>query len=165
MAYFKLVTGTGQFQLEQKLYNRKRQPNELAIDYCHNVLKLCSKVNRNMDEEIRLKHFIKGLNPAAQLHMDSKSPSTTEEFLESLIKYDKWHEEKPQQRGNTGRGYRGNTPQQEPQQSLQQHQSHQSKHPSQGSNQNYYANNETTYSGCWSCGDLDHYQLDCPKNC
>ncbi|CAF3342919.1 unnamed protein product [Rotaria socialis] len=47
--YFKLVTGTDHFQLERKLYNRRRQTNELAIDYCHNVLRLCSKVNKYMD--------------------------------------------------------------------------------------------------------------------
>ncbi|CAF0770090.1 unnamed protein product [Didymodactylos carnosus] len=79
MTYFTLVTGTDHFQLEQKLYNRRRQPNELAIAYCHNVLKLCSKVNKYMDEETRLKHLTKGLNAAAQLHMDLKSPDTTED--------------------------------------------------------------------------------------
>ncbi|CAM4935648.1 unnamed protein product [Rotaria socialis] len=47
--YFKLVTGTDHFQLERKLYNRRRQTNELAIDYCHNVLRLCSKVNKYMN--------------------------------------------------------------------------------------------------------------------
>ncbi|CAF4617830.1 unnamed protein product, partial [Didymodactylos carnosus] len=101
-AYFTLVTGTDHFQLEQKLYNRRRQPNELAIDYCHNVLKLCSKVNKSMDDETRLKHLTKGLNAAAQLHMDLKSPDTTEEFLQALIKYDKWQEEeKIQQKATT----------------------------------------------------------------
>ncbi|CAF4582758.1 unnamed protein product, partial [Rotaria sp. Silwood2] len=96
--YFKLVTGSDQFQLEQKLYNRRRQPNELAIDYCHSVLKLCSKANKLMDEETQLKHLIKGLNPAAQLHMDLQKPGTTEEFFEALIKYDKWQEEEKFQR-------------------------------------------------------------------
>ncbi|CAF4974115.1 unnamed protein product, partial [Rotaria sp. Silwood1] len=95
--YFKLVTGSDQFQLEQKLYNRRRQPNELAIDYCHSILKLCSKVNKLMDEETRLKHLTKGLNPAAQLHMDLTKPGTTEEFFEALIKYDKWQEEEKSQ--------------------------------------------------------------------
>ncbi|CAF2971230.1 unnamed protein product [Rotaria sp. Silwood2] len=76
--YFNLVTDSDQFQLEPKLYNRGRLPNELAIDYCHDVLKLCSKVNKLMDEETRLKHLIKGRNPAAQLHMDLKKPGTTE---------------------------------------------------------------------------------------
>ncbi|CAF4629407.1 unnamed protein product, partial [Rotaria socialis] len=95
--YFKLVTGTDHFQLEQKLYNRRRQTNELAIDYCHNVLRLCSKVNKYMDDETRLKHLTKGLNAAAQLHMDLKSPATLEEFLQALIKYDKWQEEEKNQ--------------------------------------------------------------------
>ncbi|CAM4747325.1 unnamed protein product [Rotaria magnacalcarata] len=95
--YFKLVTGTDHFQLEQKVYNRRRQTNELAIDYCHNVLRLCSKVNRYMDDETRLKHLTKGLNAAAQLHMDLKSPATSEEFLQALIKYDKWQEEEKNQ--------------------------------------------------------------------
>ena len=71
-SYFQLVTGTDHFQLEQKLYNRRRQTEELAIDYCHNVLKLCTKVNKEMDEKIRLRHLQKGLDSAAQRHMDLK---------------------------------------------------------------------------------------------
>jgi hypothetical protein len=39
-----------------------------------------------MDDETRLKHLTKGLNAAAQLHMDLKIPGTTEEFLQALIK-------------------------------------------------------------------------------
>ena len=174
-AYFKLVTGTDQFQLEQKLYNRRRQQHELAIDYCHNVLKLCSKVNKQMDDETRLKHLTKGLNAAAQLHMDLKQPSTTEEFLEALIKYDKWQEEnKVQQKTTIPVDHRRNIPsrtiQQEqsssipPQQynySSQQYQSHRA---TQDPRQMRHTSNEKNYGGCWSCGDMDHYQYNCPKN-
>jgi hypothetical protein len=186
--YFKLVTGTDQFQLEQKLYNRRRQTNELAMDYCHNVLKLCSKVNPAMDEEIRLKHLHKGLNATTQLHMDLKGPSSTEEFLQALIKYDKWQEEeKAQQQNTTSYGLRRNTSnrmiqpsvekqQQQYQQQQYQQQQHQQQHQqrrqyngsSEQNQQNQYSNtnrsNEKTYSGCWSCGDMDHYQYECPKN-
>jgi hypothetical protein len=169
-AYFQLVTGTDQFQLEQKLYSRRRQTSELAIDYCHNVLKLCSKVNKNMDDETRLKHLTKGLNATTQLHMDLKSPGTTEEFLQALIKHDKWQEEeKIQQRSTTSFDHRKNTPQQQyrysPQQqynySPQQHQPH---YPTHGSPQTRHNNSEKNYDGCWSCGGMDHYQYQCSKN-
>jgi hypothetical protein len=46
-----------------------------------------------MDESTRIKHLTKGLNATAQLHINLKSPDTTEAFLEALIKYDKWHDE------------------------------------------------------------------------
>jgi hypothetical protein len=88
-SYFQLVTGTDHFQLEQKLCNRRRHTDELAIDYCHKVIKLCTKVNKEMDENIRLRHLQKGLDSSAQRHMDLKNPSTTEEFLQALVKYDK----------------------------------------------------------------------------
>ncbi len=188
-AYFQLVTGTDQFQLEQKLYNRRRQTNELAIDYCHNVLKLCSKVNKNMDDETRLKHLTNGLNAVTQIHMDLKSPETTEKFLQALIKYDKWQEEeKSQERIIKSSSHRRNTStrtmqqpimqQHQQQYSSQQHQQqyspqqhqpsyhsqqeHQPQYSTQDSTQTRY--NEKTYSGCWSCGDMDHYQYECPKN-
>lgn len=174
-AYFKLVTGTDQFQLEQKLYNRRRQQHELAIDYCHNVLKLCSKVNKQMNDETRLKHLTKGLNAVAQLHMDLKKPSTTEEFLEALIKYDKWQEEnKVQQRATMPVDHRRNIPsrtiQQEqpssipPQQYNYSSQPYQSHRATQDPRPMRHASNEKNYGGCWSCGDMDHYQYNCPKN-
>jgi hypothetical protein len=161
-AYFQLVTGTDQFQLEQKLYNRRRQTNELAIDYCHNVLKLCSKVNKNMDEETRLKHLTKGLNAVTQIHMDLKSPETTEKFLQALIKYDKWQEEeKSQQRTTTSLDHRKNTPKPQYNYSPQQHQPN---YPTHGSSQTRHNNSEKNYDGCWSCGGMDHYQYQCSKN-
>jgi len=175
-AYFKLVTGTDHFQLEQKLYNRQRQTDELAIDYCHNVLKLCSKVNKCMAEETRLKHLTKGLNAVAQLHMDLKSPDTTEEFLQALIKYDKWQEEKIQQQVTTAFDYRRNirprTVQQEQSSSIprQQYnnasQQHQSYYPPYDSHspQIRHNNSGKSYSGCWSCGGMDHNQYNCSKN-
>lgn len=178
-AYFQLITGTDHFQLEQKLYNRRRQTNELAIDYCHNVLKLCSKVNKHMDDDIRLKHLTKGLNAAAQIHMDLKSPATTEEFLQALIKYDKWQEEeKSQQRVTTSFNHRKNVPirtrqhpivqqeqpsiqRQQDNYSSQQHQPHLSTNDTTQMEQN---KSEKHYGGCWSCGGMDHYQYQCSKN-
>lgn len=178
--YFKLVTGTDHFQLEQKLYNRRRQTNELAIDYCHNVLKLCSKVNKYMDDDTRLKHLTKGLNAAAQLHMDLKNPGTTEEFLQALIKYDKWHEEeKIQQRSTTSFDQPRNIPTRTTQHPLMQQeqyssiprqkysyssQQHQPHYPTHGSPQSRHNNSEKNYGGCWSCGGMDHNQYNCSKN-
>ena len=161
-AYFQLVTGTDQFQLEQKLYNRRRQTNELAIDYCHNVLKLCSKVNKNMDDETRLKHLTKGLNAVTQIHMDLKSPETTEKYLQALIKYDKWQEEeKSQQRTTTPVDHQKYTPKQQYNYSPQQPQPH---YPTHSSPQTRHNNSEKKYDGCWSCGGMDHYQYQCSKN-
>ena len=166
--YFKLVTGTDHFQLEQKLYNRRRQTNELAIDYCHNVLKLCSKVNKYMDDETRLKHLTKGLNATAQLHMDLKSPATAEEFLQALIKYDKWQEEeKIQVRTNTSFDNRRNIPTRTTQQQYNnppQQPQHQHHYTTNGSHQPQHNNSDKAYGGCWSCGGMDHYQYNCSKN-
>ena len=50
----------------------------------------------------RLKHLLTGLPAAAQSHMDLKNLKDTEEFLEALIKLDKWRaESKDQQRGTS----------------------------------------------------------------
>jgi hypothetical protein len=44
-AYFKIIIDTDLFQLEQKQCNWRRPSEESAIDYCHSILNLCSKVD------------------------------------------------------------------------------------------------------------------------
>ena len=61
-------------------------------------MKLCSKVNQSMDEETRVRHLKKGLDSATQRHMDLKNPHNIEDFLEALIKCEKWLEEEIAQR-------------------------------------------------------------------
>jgi signal recognition particle subunit SEC65 len=165
-SYFQLVTGTDQFQLEQKLYNRRRQHYESAIDYCHNVLKLCSKVNKDMSEEKRIKHLIQGLNPNARLHMDLKNPNNTEEFLEALIKFDKWQmEEQNQQRTQLSadqRQYTSTRPSSQTYGPSTQQQTSKNHQPSYDQKQQNSYGQE--YDGCWSCGGMDHYQYQCSKN-
>ena len=157
--FFQMITGTDHFQLEQKLYNRRRQQNELPMDYCHNMLKLCSKVNKHMDDETRLKHLTKGLDAAAQLHMDLKNPGTVEEFLQALIKHDKWHHEgKIPQSSILAPHHHQYTPRYSHATERQQH--HQTaSDPKQTTN-----TNSKGYSGCWTCGGTDHYQHECTKN-
>ncbi|CAF1523796.1 unnamed protein product [Adineta ricciae] len=167
MSHFKLVTGTDQFQLEQKLYNRRRQHYESATDYCHSVLKLCSKVNKEMGEAKRIKHLTQGLNPNAQLHMDLKHPNTTEEFLEALLKFDKWQMEEQKQQQ-----YHATFDQQRQynwtQSSYQTHDLSKPQQKDRGNppsdDQKQQHNNGKEYTGCWSCGAMDHYQYQCSKN-
>ncbi|CAF1310440.1 unnamed protein product [Adineta ricciae] len=181
-AYFKLITGTDQFELQQKLHNRRRRNDEPAIDYCHQTLKLCSKVDKNMDEMTRIKHLGKGLDTDTRLHMDLKNPNTTEEFLQALIKYEKWKGEKQQpQKGtftNRRKSFFNRTPEQPamtkqqedgeiPNQQQQQQQQSQSQHNLthyQRADSNKIQYNRKTYEGCWTCGDMDHYKAECPKN-
>ncbi|CAF1573858.1 unnamed protein product, partial [Adineta steineri] len=163
--YFQLVTGTDQFQLEQKLYNRRRQHYESAIDYCHNVLKLCSKVNKDMSEEKRIKHLIQGLNPNARLHMDLKKPSNTEEFLEALIKFDKWQmEEQNQQRTQTSsdqRQYTSTKPSSQTYSPVLQQQTSKNYQPSY--DQKQHNSNGKEYDGCWSCGEIRDGRISVPQ--
>ena len=94
--------------------------------------------------------------------MDLKSPETTEKYLQALIKYDKWQEEeRSQQRTTTSVNHKKTTPKQQYNYSPQQHQPH---YPTQGSPQPQPNNSEKRYDGCWSCGDMDHYQYQCSKN-
>ncbi|CAF1394596.1 unnamed protein product [Adineta ricciae] len=176
--YFKLITGTDQFELQQKLHNRRRRNDEPAIDYCHQTLKLCSKVDKNMDEMMRIKHLGKGLDTDTRLHMDLKNPNTTEEFLQALIKYEKWKGEKQQQQTGTFTSRRksffnrtteqpavtkqqegGESPNQQQQQQSQQNLTHY-----QRADSSKTQHNRKTYEGCWTCGDMDHYRSECPKN-
>ena len=163
MSHFKLVTGIDQFQLEQKLYNRRRQYYESAIDYCHNVLKLCSKVNREMSEMNKIKHLTQGLHPNALLHMELKNPNTTEEFLEALIKFDKWKMEEQNQRNQSTLDQRQNNWTNASNQtyatSNQQQQMAKSHRPSY--DQKQQNSNGKEYAGCWTCGGMDHYQYQC----
>ncbi|CAF4822480.1 unnamed protein product, partial [Rotaria sp. Silwood2] len=115
----------------------------------------------------------------AQLHMDLKKPGTTEEFFEALIKYDKWQEEEKSQRkimtssdqhrniskrtmqhSVMQREQYSTNPRQQHNYSSQQYQFH---YPKPGPTQMQYNRNKN-YSGCWSCGAMDHYQYNCPKN-
>lgn len=180
--YFKLITGTDQFELEQKLHKRRRRQGEPAIDYCHQVLKLCSKVNKEMDELMRIKHLSKGLDAETQLHMDLKNPVTTEEFLQALIKYEKWQEAKPPPQNKTTfnrRRYPLNTttkqpviPQQQPDRAHQEEkqqqpmaiQEYQLQHPTSSTSPDNKQANTKMYAGCWLCGGMDHHQYACPKN-
>lgn len=48
----------------QKLMSRNQGANEPVIDYCFNVIYLCSTVDPNMPEKEKVKHLIDGLQPA-----------------------------------------------------------------------------------------------------
>ena len=113
-----------------------------------------------MDDVTQLKHLTKGLNAAGQIHMDLKSPETTEEFLEALIKYGKWQEE-----GNIQQRMQYSLIQQEQYSVIPQQrhnyssQQQQPLYPTRGSSQARQNNSEKNYGGCWSCGDIDHYHI------
>lgn len=169
--YFTLISGSDPFQLEQKLYNRIRRPNESAIDYTHNVLKLCARVNKQMEEKTRLKHLAKGLDAYAKAHMDVKDPQNTEEFLVALIKFDQWQlEGKIQQRKPpTISQPKATTPSQFHQSNIESTNGTQSYQATPSSTRNHLDrtvrySGRTTNPGCWTCRSLEHYQYECPKN-
>lgn len=166
--YFSLVNGSDPFQLEQKLYNRVRQPKESAIDYVHAVLKLCARVNKHMDEYTRLKHLTKGLSAAAKARMDAKTPQKVEDFLETSIKFDQWQmESSAQQRlsvdnrtASTLSPYHQNSAWTYGSKQIQPSTTSMSHHEDRSVRHNGKFPNR----GCWTCGGLDHYQYECSKN-
>jgi hypothetical protein len=85
--HFLLASGADQFSLGQQLYNRRQQLHESAINYYHDVLRLCAKVDVNMDDDTRVKHLIKGVRPEAKIYIDLKNPRTPDDFLQALIKH------------------------------------------------------------------------------
>jgi hypothetical protein len=47
--------------LESKLRHRKQKENEPVMTYCHDVIYLCSRVDRNMSEAAKVQHLLRGL--------------------------------------------------------------------------------------------------------
>ena len=169
--YFTLVSGSDPFQLEQKLYNRMRRPHESAIDYIHDVLKLCARVNKQMEESTRIKHLSKGLDAPAKAHMDVKDPQNPEEFLEALIKFDQWQLESKilQRKSPMITQPKATTTSQFHQSSMEPINGTKPLQATSSSHRNQFDrpvrhSGRTTNPGCWTCGSLEHYQYECPKN-
>ena len=185
-SHFILVTGKDQFALEQQLYSRKKQINEDAITYYHAMIKLCSKVNPDMDEEKRIKHLTEGLGADAQLHIEQMRPKTADDLLQYLIKFEQLQIKKTKERNGSGinslPGHQSSTsdmnngtwPRQF-QTSTQQQRS--STFPSRdpqnrstmyeprgGIQQNPHNNyHQQQHGGCYVCGAFDHYARNCPS--
>jgi hypothetical protein len=130
-----------------------------------------------MDEATGIKHLTKGLNATAQLHMNLKSPETTETFLEALIKYDKWHEEdykrttthfKHTQHTTSNDMQQTNSYQEEPYFPQRRHidySSQQYQRQARGRIMSHVKNdNRNNRRGtCWLCASMDHHQYNRPK--
>ena len=184
-AHFMLVSGIDQFTLGQKLYNRQQQPNEDGMSYFHNTVRLCSKVNPNMDENTRVKHLIKGLSTETKMYMEVTKPQNTDDFLQALVKLEQLLAEKvasetkkvnnrpPVQQPfttyvNDSRWTNEVQPQQMPPAITRAPRNSSQRYPSrdgtygeqQDSRRNY---SQQQYNGCYACGALDHLARNCPS--
>lgn len=52
-----------EFALESQLRQRVQREGESAVNYCYDVIFLCSKIDANMQEEVKVQHLLRGLSP------------------------------------------------------------------------------------------------------
>lgn len=175
IAHFELIMGVDAFERYKQLYNRRRFRSESAIDYFHNMIKLCRKANDTMDEATQIKHLLEGLSLREKSYMDVRKPETIERFLQILIESDKVMLEEMARQPATYQSDRGiiqgkarispsasrintNT---DP--SAFRHQNY-SNHSQNNAYQVQQETNRSRTLGCWLCGANDHYRSNCPKN-
>jgi hypothetical protein len=84
ISYFQLVAGIDCFSFSEQLYTRQQQLYESAIQYYHDIMRLCSKVDFNMDNNTRLKHLYRGLRPETKINIDIQKFHTPADFLQEL---------------------------------------------------------------------------------
>jgi hypothetical protein len=175
IAHFELIMGVDSFERYKQLYNRRRFHNESAIDYFHNMIKLCRKANDSMDEATQIKHLLEGLSLREKSYIDVRKPETIERFLQILIESDKVILEEMARQPTTNQSDRrftqGKARVSTPTSAINTNTDRPAfRHPnySNPSQNNAYqvpqeANRSRTI-GCWLCGANDHYRSNCPKN-
>jgi len=84
ISYFQLVAGIDCFSFSEQLYTRQQQLYESAIQYYHDIMRLCSKVDFNMTNNTRLKHLYRGLRPETKINIDIQKFHTPADFLQEL---------------------------------------------------------------------------------
>jgi len=88
IAYFQLAAGIDGFSFSEQLYTRQQQLHESAIQYYHDVIRLCSKVDVNMDNATRLKHLYRGLRPETKITIDIRKFNNPDDFLQELVRFE-----------------------------------------------------------------------------
>lgn len=166
IAHFELVMGIDSFNRYKSLYNRRRYVNESAVDYVHNMMKLCRKADTYMTDSTKIKHLLEGLNLKEKSYVEIRNPETAEKFMQILIECDKvtmeegkrqkpWLRQQSTERSSPiasgpTTGTNTTTAVTEP----KNHQRNETSHST-----------DTRHNGCWTCGSMDHYRHACPKNC
>ncbi|KAK8767435.1 hypothetical protein V5799_005785 [Amblyomma americanum] len=67
-----------------RLQNRVQLPTESPEQYFYDVMQLCARVDPKMPEEDRLRHLLRGLQPATMEKMIISNPTTCADFLQIL---------------------------------------------------------------------------------
>ncbi|KAK8762137.1 hypothetical protein V5799_026595 [Amblyomma americanum] len=67
-----------------RLQNRMQLPTESPEQYFYDVMQLCARVDPKMPEEDRLRHLLRGLQPATIEKMIISNPTTCADFLQIL---------------------------------------------------------------------------------
>ena len=164
IAHFELVMNIDSFARYKHLYNRRRNGNESAVDYFYNMIKLCCKADSNMEESTKIKHLIEGLSLREKSYIEVRKPETTERFLQILIECDKVILEESKRKNPLGRQYAQSKPQ-NPNGHSQINRSTTVSVSNTSKNQDGgQSMDQTNKHACWSCGGMDHYRKDCPKN-
>jgi hypothetical protein len=86
VTYFQLAAGIDSFSFNEQLYTRQQQLHETAIHYYHDVMRLCSKVDFRMEDNIRLRHLYRGLRPESKVLISINLFRTPDEFLQELVR-------------------------------------------------------------------------------
>jgi hypothetical protein len=84
--YFQLACGIDCFSFGEQLYTRQQQLHESATHYYRDVMRLCSKVDINMDNNTRLKHLYRGLRRETKVTMDIRKFNDPDEFSQELVR-------------------------------------------------------------------------------
>ena len=156
MAHFELVMGIDSFARYKQLYNRRRAENESAVDYFYNMIRLCRKADSNMDEGTKIKHLLEGLSLREKSYVEVRKPESTERFLQILIDCDKVILEE------TARQHRLNRQAVRP--TVHRSNPNETSASTTAPSTNRVPD-QNRNSGCWSCGSMEHYRQNCPKNC
>lgn len=166
IAHFELVMGIDSFNRYKLLYNRRRAPNESAVDYVHNMVKLCRKADHHMTESTRIKHLLEGLNLKEKSYVEIRNPNTTERFMQVLIECDRvtfeegkrpkpWMRHQTTEQSSTNAA--GTTTE-----------TNKTVAATESMNQDRHESirqSDRRNNVCWTCGAADHYRHACPKNC
>ena len=91
VAYFQLAAGLDAFSFSEQLFTRQQQLNESAIHYYHDIIRLCAKVDGNMNDLTRLRHLYRGLRPESKVLFSIEKFIKPEQFLQELVRIEQLH--------------------------------------------------------------------------
>jgi len=77
-------------ELEQRILERKKGEDENISDYYYGILRLCSKADKKMSEEKKIKFLLKGMSPKLTLEVYNTEPKDTQAVLDYLERREKF---------------------------------------------------------------------------